>query len=129
MPSLEVGDELDAEQQEHEDQEPLDDSVEPRRGRVGRRIGRGDSSIRGADESYEGIGYRSDGGGDLLELQEADPGQLAGAPGAVFSDRPIGAGAADLDGEQVTGRIVAVFVVRLSLLVPPFLKLVVVWST
>lgn len=130
MPALEVRYELNKQQQEHEDQEDLDDAVEARGGRVGRRIGGGDAAVGGADEADEGIGDGGEEGGDLLEFQEPEPGDLAGAPGTVLADRPIGSGAADLDGEYVTGGIVveeeAVFGVGLSLLVPPFLKLVVV---
>lgn len=79
MPPLEVGHELEAEQQEHDDQKSLDDAVEARRGRIGGGIGRRDSAIRCAEEDEEGAGHGGEGGGDLLKLEEVDPGQLAGA--------------------------------------------------
>lgn len=133
MPSFEVSDELDGQQEQHHDQEHLDRTVEPGGGRVSWGFVRGDPTVGCADERNRSIGEGSERTRDLLEPQEADPGKLAGTAGPPLLDRSIGARAADLDGDQSTIRILRgmlekELVALFSLLVPPFLELV-VWSS
>lgn len=134
MPSLEEGDELEAEEQQNDDQERLDRTVEPRGGRIGGGIGGGDSAVGCPDQRDDAAGYGGERGGDLVESEEADEGELAGAARALLLDRLIGGGAADLKAEKSSSAaargLVRLLVqeqlaVCLSLLVPPFLKLVV----
>lgn len=69
MPSLEVSDELDGEQEQDRDQESLDQTVEPRGGRVGGG-GRGrDPTVGSADERNDAVGERRKTAEDLLESQ------------------------------------------------------------
>lgn len=100
MPPFEVSDELEAEQQQHHDQEGLDCPVQPRRRGVRRRVRRRDSAVGGAYQRHDPIRQGGERAGDLLELEEADPGQLSGAPGPLLLDGPIGGGGSDLDAEE-----------------------------
>lgn len=53
-----------------------------------------EAAAGGAEEGDEGI----DEIGELVEAQEAEPGELTGGPSSVFVDDPIGGGALDIDG-------------------------------
>lgn len=69
----------------------------------------------------------------MLEPKETNPRELTGAPSPVpvLLRRPVGSWAPDLDGKECVGGMVSVgkkLAVPLSLLVPPFLKLIVLCS-
>lgn len=105
MPSLEVSNELDGEQEQDRDQEGLDETVEPRGGRVGGGSGGRDPTVGSAEERNDAVGEEREAGKDLLESQEAHPGQLACAACSALVNRPVGGGATDVDGEGSSGRI------------------------
>lgn len=65
---------------------------------MGRGTGGGDSSVGGTEEENGGACDPGEGVSELLESQEANPGQLACASSAIFLGRPIRNGTADLDG-------------------------------
>lgn len=127
MPPFEVGGELEEEEEDDEDQEGLDQTVEPGGGGGGGRVVVvGDAAVGGAEEVEGGVCDPDEGGGELLELEEVEAGELAEGTGPDPIFVAVNGGSSDFDGEEsFVVAVVAAVLVSVSLLVPPLLKLLV----
>lgn len=135
MPPLEIRHELESQEHDDHHEEHADRAVEPRRVAAQRRRVH-DPAVRGAGEVEDAAGEPAERRGELLEFEKAYPGELAGAPGAFFSGGDGGGGGVNVEGGEgrrsggvgmvELGVVEGIDVVGLlTLLVPPFLELVV----
>lgn len=123
MPALEVGSKLKEEEDEGCDREGSDEAVKTR---IGPTVtGRGKNAAASSEENGGSAGGEpGKAARSLLELQEAYPRQLAGIAGPLLLHRRIAA-SGNLD-RRIVVEEEAVF---LSLVVPPFLELVIwLWT-
>lgn len=83
MPSFEVGNQLEREEEDGQHQEELDDLIELRFRLIRRRRG-GDAPTRRADERDAAVREERERVRDFVQLEEVNPRQLARAARAVL---------------------------------------------